>query len=73
MKALKIIVITLITVMILYIVVYALAPKDFDVKRKIVINASPELVFKQVNNFKNWEPWSPWLEGDSTIKNVYTG
>ena len=73
MKALKIIGITLFTVIVLYAMVALLAPKSFDVKRKIVVNASSELVFKQVNSFKNWERWSPWIKKDSTIKNTYSG
>ena len=73
MKALKIIGAILGGGIALFLIIALFIPKTFKVERKIVINASPEAVFAQVNNFKNQEKWSPWIQADSTIVNTYTG
>lgn len=73
MKALKIIGAIIGGAVALFLIVAMFVPNSFKVERKIVINASPEAVFAQVNNFKNQENWSPWIQADSTIVNTYTG
>jgi hypothetical protein len=73
MKVVKIILIALAAVVALFLIVAALVPKTFKVERKMLIKASPDMVFNEVNSFQKWESWSPWLRKDSTIKNVYTG
>ncbi len=48
----------------------ATQPANYEVLRSRVINASPEQVYKQVEDFKHWGSWSPWLmhEPDSTME-----
>jgi effector-binding domain-containing protein len=41
-------------------------------ERSKVISASPELLFAQVNDLKNWESWSPWHELDPDMKLEYS-
>ncbi len=36
------------------------APKNYDVKREIVINAPLETVFNQISSHANFLKWSPW-------------
>ncbi len=42
-------------------------PKTSHIESSISINASPAIVFEQVNILKNWESWSPWYENDSSV------
>ena len=73
MKILKGILIAIVAIIALYLAIALVAPKTFNVQRKITINVSPDVVFGEITSFQNWEKWSPWIEGDSTIKNTYSG
>lgn len=39
-----------------------------NVKKSIIIKASPEQVFKVVSDFSKWQPWSPWLIMEDGVK-----
>ena len=43
-------------------------PKNLNVERSKVINASPEIIFQQVSDFSNMHNWSPWNELDPNMK-----
>jgi effector-binding domain-containing protein len=60
-------------VIIVFLVGAALIPKEFKVEATATINKPPALVFKQVNNFKNWSAWSPWEQADPKMKSEYGG
>jgi ribosome-associated toxin RatA of RatAB toxin-antitoxin module len=36
------------------------------------MNASPDAVFAQVNDLKNWNSWSPWAKKDPETKWVFS-
>lgn len=40
---------------------------NFDIKQTRTIKVPAEVVFNNINDFKNWENWNPWYELDSTI------
>ncbi|MGE0561229.1 MAG: SRPBCC family protein [Flavobacteriales bacterium] len=42
-------------------------PSSLKIERKIAIDASPDVVFHQVDELKNWKNWAVWAEKDSTI------
>jgi hypothetical protein len=67
MKALKIILITVLILVGAFIILNAFLPAKYEVERSVNINAPKEIVFEQVVDFKNWEQWSPWLAMDSTM------
>lgn len=73
MKYLKIAAILFVLVTAIFLLAPIFMPSTFKVQKELVIAASPELVFDQINNFKKWENWSPWLQRDSTITNTYSG
>jgi hypothetical protein len=51
-----------------------LIPQEWSVSRSKVISASPELIYPQVANLKNWQRWAPWtLEKDPTQVYSYEG
>lgn len=45
----------------------ALLESNYDFHRSRIINSPAEVIFDNVNDFKNWENWSPWLEKDPTM------
>ena len=73
MRALKVIVGLMVAIVLIVLGVGLFLPKEFSVERSIEIEAPPELVFDQVNSFRNWEAWSPWIARDPTITNRYSG
>ncbi len=43
---------------------------DYHIEETLLIDAPKEVVFDEVNDFKNWEDWSPWTsETDKAIIN----
>ena len=48
-------------------------PDTFSVERRIVMNAPPERVFAQINDFHAWEAWSPWAKLDPAMQATYSG
>lgn len=73
MKFLKGLFIVIISIIIIYVILGLLGPKDYSVTRSKEINAPASVVYEQISNFKNWEKWSPWIEKDPSVVNTYTG
>jgi effector-binding domain-containing protein len=73
MKALKIIGIIILVIVALFFVIAIFLPSSAKMEESIVINKPASLVFKQVNNYKNWEPWSPFQAADPGMINTYEG
>lgn len=57
----------------LLIAVSYVLPGKVRVERSLVMKASAETTFAQVNTLKNWEKWSPWHQMDPNIKLSYEG
>jgi len=51
----------------------AMQPSEFRVERSAHIAAAPPDVFRQVNDFRNWEAWSPWAKLDPNAKATFEG
>ncbi len=73
MNAVKVILIILAAIFGIWLVASALFPSHCHLERSIVINASPQTVFDQVNTLKNWTKWSYWEELDPNAKKTYEG
>jgi len=71
MKILKILIFSLLGIISLYVVANLLFSDKFEAEKSIEINASPIVVFEQINNFKNWENWDPWLQKEPSMKLQY--
>src|SRR5690606_19382527 len=52
----------------IYIVVQ---PNEFSFSRSRVIDAPPPVLFKKVNDLKNWPEFSPWMEQDPNAQLTY--
>lgn len=48
-------------------------PATFEIKRSLLINAPPDVVYAQVANFNAWQAWSPWDAMDPAMKRTYDG
>ncbi len=47
--------------------------KTYVVERSKLINASPEKLFEQIANLRNWSGWSPWEKLDANMDKTYEG
>ncbi|MBS1681181.1 MAG: SRPBCC family protein [Bacteroidetes bacterium] len=72
-KALKILGITLASVIVLIGVVSAFLSPKSHLERSVVINAQPTAIFEQINTVKNLNQWQPWSKQDPDIKMSYEG
>jgi hypothetical protein len=45
----------------------------FTVTRSAVIDAPPDVAFRQINELRNWEAWSPWAKLDPHAQFAYSG
>ena len=52
-------------------VVIAMRPATFEIKRSLLINAPPAVVYAQVDDFHAWTAWSPWEKIDPNMKRTY--
>jgi uncharacterized protein YndB with AHSA1/START domain len=48
-------------------------PSTFSLVRSVEMRASPERVFSQLSDFKNWTNWSPWEEMDPSMTRSHSG
>ena len=44
---------------------------DYQIEESKIIDAPPSLLFKEVNNYKNWEVWGPWRKEDPNMVVTY--
>lgn len=67
MKILKYLLLLLLVVLVAGAIYVATRPNDYDVVRSKVIKAPINMVFNNINDYRNWEAWGPWMEEDTTI------
>ncbi|MBI4904000.1 MAG: SRPBCC family protein [Acidobacteria bacterium] len=60
-------------VIVVFCVVVAMQPAQFQVSRSATINAAPEKVHGLINDFHQWDGWSPWAKLDPSMKTTYEG
>ena len=70
---LKKILITLGVIVVVFVIIVAFQPAEYQVVRSATMSTSPAAVFAQVNDFHNWEAWSPWAKLDPAMKQTYEG
>jgi len=68
---LKTIGLALVVVVVGILLYAALQPDTFRVVRSATIQAPPEKVFEQINDFRNWSGWSPWEKKDPAMKRSF--
>lgn len=60
-------------IMSIFILVAAFKPEDYVIKREIVINAKPEVIFPYLVSARNADTWMPWRETDPQVQTTYAG
>jgi len=73
MKTFRRVLSALLAFIIILIAVGFSLPRHVHVQRSLVMKASGELIFEQVNNFRNWKNWSPWQKIDTNMIVIYSG
>lgn len=58
-------------IVVLYIGLCALGPKNFDIVKSTSIEAPAPVVFNLVNSFQQMDQWNAWSVEDSTNKVIY--
>ena len=56
-----------------FFVVGLFLPSNFDVQRKVEINASAEQVYTKVADLRAGKTWGVWFERDPNMQVTYTG
>ena len=51
----------------------AMQPDHFRIERRATVNAPPQAVFTQVNDFRKWDDWSPWAKLDPQFEDRVRG
>lgn len=72
MKVLKILGIIIFILIAIFLIVPAFISDSGEISRTIEIEASPQVVFRQVNSTANYIKWSPF-EADPTMVNTFEG
>ena len=70
---LKIILIAIAVIVVVFVIVAAMQPSDFTVRRTAKISAPASVLFENTNDLHKWNEWSPWAKADPTSKIVYDG
>jgi effector-binding domain-containing protein len=73
MKFLKITLIGIAALMASYLLCCTIGISKFETSKSIMIKASPEQVFAEINDYQKWPAWSPWAKRDQKMENIYTG
>jgi hypothetical protein len=65
--------IALAAVISLFLVYVAFQSPDYEIKRQITIQASPEKIFPHLNSSKLADKWGPWKEIDPAAAYAFSG
>lgn len=67
----KYIVLLFLVVLVAGAVYLATLDGTYEVSRSRLVQADPNVVFNDLNDYRNWEDWGPWFEEDSTLQVTY--
>jgi uncharacterized protein YndB with AHSA1/START domain len=72
-EIIAIIAIVLAVAIAIVLILAAMRPDTFSIRRGATIKAPPEKIFSLINDFHQWGSWSPWENKDPAMKRTYTG
>src|SRR5260370_38434384 len=55
------------------LILAAIKPNTFSVRRATTVKAPPENIFPLINDFHQWGSWSPYENKDPAMKRSYSG
>lgn len=70
---LKKILLGLLAIVVIIIIVSRFQPDTYTVERTATIEAPPQVVHAQLNDFRNWEKFNPWADADPNPRYTYEG
>ncbi|NQY07155.1 MAG: GyrI-like domain-containing protein [Flavobacteriaceae bacterium] len=73
MKILKYLLFLILAVVVVISVMASMQPDQYEVSRTKLIKAPANIIFDNINDYKNWEEWGPWLEDDPSMIFEYPG
>lgn len=71
MKALRVILLSLLVLFIAYLIWMLFLPGDYRIQRSIGVQAQPGQAFRSLSDFRQWQTWNPWQEVDTTVQITY--
>ncbi len=71
MKALKYILLLLLLIIVAGAIYIATLENSYDISRTKIIKAPVQVVYNNVNDYKNWPEWSPWIEQEPTASLIF--
>ena len=71
MKILKYVLLLVLLIVVAGAIYIATLDNSYEVTRTKVIKAPIQVVYDNVNDYKNWPSWSPWLEKDTLAQLTY--
>jgi hypothetical protein len=69
----KLLPVSLLALLGLFLLGGVLLPKDYRVARATVMQCTPEEAFTRVADLRTWKSWSPWQRMDPEAKTTYQG
>jgi uncharacterized protein YndB with AHSA1/START domain len=63
----------IIAVIVAILILAAMRPDTFYIRRSRTISAPPEKIFALINDLHNWPRWAPQDREDSSMKRVFSG
>ena len=72
-EIITIIAIVLAVAIAIVLILAAMKPDTFSIRRGATIKAPPEKIFSLINDFHQWGSWSPWENKDSAMKRTFSG
>ncbi len=73
MKTLRRILLIILCIALMLVAIGFLLPGNIHVERRMLINASRNRIFTEINTLRNWQNWSPWLTEDTSMQLFFTG
>lgn len=70
---LKKILLALVAIGAIICIVAAFQPDTYIVERTATIEAPPQVVYAELNDFRNWRKFDPWADADPNAKYTYDG
>jgi uncharacterized protein YndB with AHSA1/START domain len=72
-EIIAIIAIVLAVAIAIVLILAAMKPDTFSIRRGVTIKAPPEKIFSLINDFHQWGSWSPWENKDPAMKRSFSG
>jgi hypothetical protein len=60
-------------IIILFLIIAALLPGNYNVEKSTVIKKSPGEVMNKVGDLNHYSKWNPWQQSDPTARNTISG